>query len=71
MTDVAIETPYIQLDQFLKWAGILESGGQIKPLLEDGMILLNGAVASERRKKLYPGDTVAIKGMGEWRVTGK
>ena len=32
----------IQLDQFLKWASILQSGGEIRFLLDEDKILVNG-----------------------------
>lgn len=69
MEEISIQTPTIQLDQFLKWAGIVETGGQVKLLLEDELITLNGAVVTERRKKLQPGDVIAIEGLGAWKVT--
>ena len=62
--DVAIHTDYIQLDQALKLAGIIMTGGQIKPLLEEGAISLNGQVCTEKRKKLHVGDQVEIAGFG-------
>lgn len=34
METVNITTPMIQLDQFLKWASILQSGGEIRFLLD-------------------------------------
>lgn len=68
MEEVVISTETIQLDQFLKWAGIVESGGQVKLLLEDGLIQLNGVVAVERRKKIRPGDIISIEGLGSWKV---
>jgi ribosome-associated protein len=68
MEEVAIDTENINLDQFLKWAGIIESGGQAKLLLDDEIIKLNGNIVKERRKKLKPGDIVEIEGMGKWKV---
>lgn len=50
----------IQLNQLLKWIGVLETGGQIGFLLARRAILLNGVVVQEKRKKIYPGDTVTI-----------
>ena len=41
-TDIEIETEEIQLDQFLKWAGVLPSGGEVKALLAEGLIMRNG-----------------------------
>lgn len=68
MEEISIETETINLDQFLKWAGIIESGGQVKLLVEDKLIKINGVIAAERRKKLKPGDTVEIEGIGIWKV---
>lgn len=67
--DIVIETEEIQLDQFLKWAGVLQSGGEVKMLIEDRRIKRNGETESARRRKLHPGDVVEIEGMGAWRVT--
>jgi ribosome-associated protein len=68
---IEVNTETIQLDQFLKWAGVLESGGQVKLMIEDEMILVNGIVETARRKKLYDGDVVEIKEMGSWQVVFK
>ena len=57
---VKISSAMIQLNKLLKWIGILETGGQIGFLLEEKAILLNGVVVQEKRKKIYPGDTVTI-----------
>ena len=67
--EIAIETEEIQLDQCLKWAGVLQSGGEVKMLIEERRIKRNGETESARRRKLHPGDVVEIEGMGAWRVT--
>lgn len=67
--DISIDTDEIQLDQFLKWAGVLASGGEIKALLEEKRIKCNGEKENARRRKLHPGDVIEIEGMGAWRVT--
>ena len=64
--NIAIETEEIQLDQFLKWAGVLQSGGEVKMLIEERRIKRNGETESARRRKLHPGDVVEIEGMGAW-----
>ncbi len=69
MEEIGISTTTIQLDQFLKWAGIIESGGQVKLLIEDGLVFINGAQIYERRKKIQPGDIVEITDIGKWKVT--
>ena len=63
-----IETEEIQLDQFLKWAGVLPSGGEVKALLAEGLIFRNGEKESARRRKLHDGDVIEITDMGAWRV---
>ena len=68
MEKISIHTESIQLDQLLKWAGIIESGGQVKPLLEEKMILVNGNIETAIRRRLFPGDTVEILEMGCWQV---
>lgn len=71
MDEIGITTNTIQLDQFLKWAGIVESGGQVKLFIEDGLVFVNDVQISERRKKLQPGDIVEIKEIGIWKVTAE
>lgn len=61
--------PLIQLDQLLKWEGIVDTGGQVRPMLEAGMIRINGEIATkERREKIMPGDIIEIEDLGTWKV---
>ncbi|GBG56735.1 RNA-binding protein [Sporomusaceae bacterium FL31] len=69
MEKISINTPQINLDQLLKWAGIVESGGQVKLMIDEGLIQLNNVLVTERRKKVHPGDVVNIEGLGIWQVT--
>ena len=57
---VSIHTEYIQLDQLLKYANVLATGGQVKVLLDEEKITLNNVVVTEKRKKIYPNDVVII-----------
>lgn len=57
---VSIHTDYIQLDQLLKYANVLSTGGQVKVLLDEEKITLNNVVVTEKRKKIYPNDVVVI-----------
>lgn len=68
MEKITIHTENIQLDQLLKWAGIVESGGQVKLMLEDEIIKVNGNIETARRRRLYEGDIVEIEGIGSWQV---
>ncbi|MBR1636164.1 MAG: RNA-binding S4 domain-containing protein [Lachnospiraceae bacterium] len=72
MEKVSIHTEQIQLDQFLKLAGAVETGGAVKPLLLEGCIIVNGVKETARRKKLFSGDIVKLKtddGDFEYQVT--
>lgn len=68
MEKISINTEKIQLDQFLKWAGILESGGQVRPMLDEGLIFVNGVKETAKRKQLHPGDVVKIIDIGEYEI---
>jgi len=69
LEEISINTATIQLDQLLKWAGIVETGGQVKLLIDDEAVKLNNVIVTERRKKIHPGDVIEIEGVGIWRVT--
>ena len=66
--DIAIHTDTIQLDQFLKLAGAVASGGEVKSLLAEGMILRNDVPETARRRKLVPGDVITIDGNDTYHV---
>lgn len=55
---VKINTDFIQLQSFLKFKGISETGGQAKEFIQDGIIKVNGEVCTARGKKLRNGDVV-------------
>lgn len=62
MNEIFIKTDSIELDKFLKWAGIASTGGEAKFLIKNGEILVNGEEEKRRSKKLYPGDVVEVMG---------
>lgn len=55
-----IQTEFIRLDALLKLAGMADTGGQAKWMIQDGTVLLNGEVCTQRGKKIRPGDTVTV-----------
>ena len=59
---VEISTEFIKLDSFLKFAGMLETGGQAKEVVQAGLVSVNGEICTMRGKKLRPGDTVTFRG---------
>lgn len=62
MESVRIETEYIKLDSLLKLAALVGTGGEAKGLIADGLVKVNGAVCTQRGKKLYPGDEAELAG---------
>ena len=58
---VEIETEFIRLDSLLKLAGLAETGGHAKVMIQGGEFMLNGAVCTERGKKIRPGDMVTAR----------
>lgn len=58
MQKVIIQTEYIQLQDLLKFASLVASGGEAKVLIAEGNVTVNGEVCLQRGKKLRPGDLV-------------
>lgn len=52
----------IKLDQFLKLAHIVQSGGEAKHVIRLGFVMVNGEVEKRRGRKLRHGDVVEIEG---------
>ena len=67
MTEIEIYSEYIKLDAFLKFCGAVGTGGEAKLRIADEEVLVNGALCTQRGKKLRDGDTVRI-GADEYRV---
>jgi ribosome-associated protein len=52
----------IRLDQFLKWHGLVGTGGEAKQRIQGGEVRVNGFQETRRGRKLKPGDRVALAG---------
>ena len=68
MTEIEITTEFIKLDSFLKLCGAVATGGEAKLRVANGEIAVNGAVCTQRGKKLRAGDKVLFGG-AEYAVT--
>ena len=68
MQKILIHTEFIKLDALLKYAGLTDTGGCAKELIQAGQVKVNGEVCTMRGKKIRPGDTVEA---GEYRLTVK
>ena len=62
MTTVKITTEYIKLQDLLKFAGLVETGGEAKERVQAGEVLVNGEPCLQRGKKIHPGDEVEFAG---------
>ena len=61
-TPVVIHTEFIKLQDALKYANVVYSGGEAKQVILDGQVKVNGEVCTMRGKKLYPGDRFTFMG---------
>jgi len=66
MEEIIINTEFIKLDQFLKFANITENGADAKYLITNGYVKLNGDEEIRRGKKLYDGDIIEIDYEGQY-----
>ncbi|MFM1538818.1 RNA-binding S4 domain-containing protein [Helcococcus bovis] len=57
---VKIKTEFIKLDQLLKYASIVQTGGEAKELIVDGNVKFNGDICTQRGKKIRIGDVVEV-----------
>ncbi|MBL7617673.1 RNA-binding S4 domain-containing protein [Frankia sp. AgB1.8] len=55
-----IRDEMIRLGQFLKLADLVESGGDLKPLLAEGLVKVNNEVETRRGRQLSRGDVVTL-----------
>lgn len=60
--DVPIGGEVIRLGQFLKFSGLLDSGGNAKEVIIDGFVEVNGEVDRRRGRQLRDGDLVTFEG---------
>lgn len=59
--EIKITTPFIKLDQLLKFSGLVSTGGEAKEVILSGLVKLNGETVIQRGKKIYPGDEVSLE----------
>lgn len=60
--DIKIKTEFIKLQDLLKFAGAVETGGDAKLIIQEGRVAVNGEICTMRGKKLRPGDKVEFAG---------
>lgn len=52
----------IKLAQFLKWLGVVQTGGEAKIRIQNGEVTVNGAIETRRGRQLVPGDEIGLDG---------
>ena len=62
MIDITITTEFIKLQDLLKLANLVGTGGEAKIVIQNGDVSVNGEVCTMRGKKIRPGDKVAFDG---------
>ena len=60
--DIPITTEFIKLQDAMKFANIVMSGGEAKSLIQEEQVTVNGEVCTMRGKKLYNGDKFEFDG---------
>ncbi|NCB05820.1 MAG: RNA-binding S4 domain-containing protein [Clostridia bacterium] len=58
--EISVRPPFIRLDALLKLCNLVLSGGEAKTLIQEGQVCLNGAICTERGKKIKDGDVVIL-----------
>ena len=62
MREIVITTEFIKLQDLLKLAGLVETGGEAKERIQAGEAKVNGEVCTQRGRKLRPGDVAEFGG---------
>ena len=62
METIEITTEYIKLQDLLKLAAAVQTGGEAKLVIQQGDVTVNGEVCTMRGRKLRPGDDVCFNG---------
>lgn len=62
MKTVRITTEFIKLQDLLKFASLVSTGGEAKIVISEGEVSVNGETCLRRGRKLRPGDVVRWRG---------
>lgn len=63
MHDIPISGDMIRLGQLLKLAGAVDVGGDVRPLLAEGVVTVNDEVETRRGRQLHRGDVIVLDGI--------
>ena len=65
---IEINTENIKLDSFLKFIGVVSTGGEAKDIIKNGKISVNETVCTSRGRKIVQGDIVCVNGIDVYEV---
>lgn len=60
MQIVQINKEPVELYKILKFEGLASSGAEAKQMISEGLVLLNGTVELQKRKKIVAGDVLTV-----------
>ena len=60
MRVVEITKEPVELYKILKFEGMVNSGGQAKSVIDDGLVTLNDNIETQKRKKILSGDIISL-----------
>jgi len=55
-----LTSEFIELNKLIKLLDLVDTGGQAKMLIEDGLVIRNGVIETRKRAKIVKGDTIQI-----------
>jgi ribosome-associated protein len=61
MTEFALRTDFIEMDNLLKACGFVENGAEAKVLIQAGKVSVNEVVETRVRRKLRRGDVLVFE----------
>ena len=61
--EIHITSEFITLGQFLKFADVIQSGGEAKSFLSQNDVFINNELDVRRGRKLRKGDSISIGGL--------
>jgi ribosome-associated protein len=62
MPTITLNRQPVELCKILKFEGLVESGGEAKAVIEQGLVKVNGVVDTRKRKQISAGDRIEFAG---------
>ncbi|HTQ98997.1 MAG TPA: RNA-binding S4 domain-containing protein [Candidatus Acidoferrum sp.] len=62
MRSITLTKQPVELFKILKFEGLVDSGGEAKAVIEQGLVKVNGEVETRKRKQIVAGDRIEFGG---------